>query len=141
MGTITISGGTLACAIAHGDERGRCSWCGGPLPARRRRWCSEDCAHAFADNHSWPAAREAALDRAGRRCERCDRRPLTLHVHHVEIAETYGRSCLHHQANLEVLCVGCHEQEHTFRRDVERLLRWADGQIALQLVLPGVRAE
>ena len=34
--------------LAHGRAPRICRWCGGPLPKRRRRWCSEECSHEFA---------------------------------------------------------------------------------------------
>lgn len=142
MGILRIGGRDHACALAAGDQPGHCSWCGLLLPPRRRRWCSDSCAQAFADQHVWPAARAAALDRAGWRCERCDSRPLRLEVHHsveVDPRDGYEPGCQHHTEGLEVLCRGCHASEHSFRREVERLLVWADGQVSRQLVLPGVR--
>lgn len=145
MGQITIHGRTADCGLAAGDHQGRCSWCGTVLPARRRRWCSDECGRAYADNHAWTNAREVAKDRAGYRCERCTASPpsVRLDVHHrdpVDPQHGYGPGCQHHQANLEVLCVKCHRVEHGFMREVERLLVWADGHVSRQLTLPGIAA-
>lgn len=139
MGRIEIARRNLDCDLIFGDNPDRrCAGCGAELPPRRRRWCSEACAHRFADEHSWSAARQAALERAGYLCSRCDRRTLDLQVHHIKLAPDYGVGCQHHQSNLQVLCAGCHRGEHSFRRDVDRVLVWADGVVSRQLVLPGV---
>ena len=142
MGTLLIDHRHAACDLAAGDRPGRCAWDGRPLPARRRRWCSNTCGQAYADNHVWASARQAALERAGYRCERCAAVPLDgLEVHHrveVDPQIKYRPSCAHHQSNLEVLCPDDHGSEHSFRREVDRLLVWADRHVSRQLVLPGV---
>lgn len=123
------------CDLASDTGPGTC-WCGGPLPARRSRFCTDSCGAEFYANHRWAQARQAALERAGYRCERCGAVPLEgLQVHHrieVDPAEGYGRlSCIHHQDNLEVLCPAEHREEHAFRHEVDRLVR-----TTRQLVLP-----
>jgi hypothetical protein len=55
----------------------------------------------------WAERRRVALCRALRRCERCGRRGW-LEVHH----RTYERRGAELPDDLEVLCVGCHRQEH-----------------------------
>lgn len=54
---------------------GHCDRCGSVLTGRRTRWCSADCAgghhREVLRNHDWHSAREAALDRDGRRCVKC----------------------------------------------------------------------
>ena len=133
----------MMCPLAAAPAPNRCDWCGGALPARRKRWCSDPCGAAFYANHRWPQAKLAAKERAGFRCERCGAAPVDgLEVHHrieVPIAEGYDTlSCVHHQDNLEVLCHADHAGEHRFRHEVDRLVAWADGHISRQLVLPGV---
>lgn len=122
------------CDLAPETIPGTC-WCGGTIPARRRRFCSDPCGARFYENHRWAQARLAALERAGYRCERCGAAPLEgLQVHHrIEVGdEGYGTlSCVHHQSNLEVCCVPCHRDEHAFRHEVDRLVRTTK-----QLVLP-----
>lgn len=100
MGTLRIGGHEYHCDLAAGDRAGACSWCGAPLPPRRVRWCSDTCAHAYADQHVWTAARRAALDRDGYRCTRCEARPPRLEVHHrYELDPArhgYEPGCEHH---------------------------------------------
>lgn len=121
------------CDLAPERGPGQCHWCGGRLPARRTRFCSDHCGALWAENHVWARAKEAAKERAGYHCERCGAAPLGgLDVHHaVEVDPKHGyeTGCQHHQAGLEVCCPGCHRDEHAFRREV-------DGLAARQLVLP-----
>ena len=72
---------------------------------------------------AWMRCREAALTRAGRRCERCGA-PGRLEVHHrTPIAEG---GAVYDLANLEVVCRGCHFDAHTAltadRRDWRELV-------------------
>jgi hypothetical protein len=129
------------CSLAYGAVAGCCAWCGAPLPARRRVWCSDRCAGAFWSNHWWSLARRAAKRRDRYRCKRCGerapkrpsgtafgtkasynaamrawrrlRKTQRLEVNH--IAQARGRhrelSCIHHLENLETLCAGCHKIE------------------------------
>mgnify|MGYP001603504493 CR=1 FL=1 len=145
MGTQRIDRHDAGCDLASRKGPGYCAWraCGRRLPSHRKRFCSDHCGRLWYSNHRWHDAREAAKERAGYACERCGAAPLEgLEVHHQEPinpAEGYGRpSCAHHQTNLTVLCPTCHREDHSFRREVERLLVWADGQVSRQLVLPGV---
>lgn len=130
-----IEGHGAGCDLAPDWNPGTCAWCQGELPPRRKRFCSDLCGARWYENHRWTQARLAALERAGYRCERCGEAPLDgLEVHHrIEVgAEGYGTlSCLHHQANLEVLDSRCHREEHAFRHEVDRLVR-----TTRQLVLP-----
>lgn len=118
------------CVLAHGDlADGRCAWCGGLLPPRRSRWCSDACSRAWAANHVWSIARRAALYRAGERCEVCGD-PEDLEVHHDPPVgrRGYGQGCQHHQANLHVLCLLHH-------REAEAALRAQPGTVTqLRLV-------
>jgi len=127
-----------ACTLARAQAEG-CAWCGQPLPARRRTWCSERCSNAFWDNHWWSRARVAAKRRDKYRCARCGhvppKRPSRarfpveaayraamrvwragraenrVEVNHREPAlGAHGTlSCIHHLDNLETLCVTCHK--------------------------------
>lgn len=132
----------MVCDLTYGENNDRrCERCGGELPARRRRWCSDTCGRAHADNHTWPAARQVALDRDGYRCVECGS-GLELHVHHrVPVGDRgYGPGCQHHVDGLVTLCRAHHLDEHAWARQVESILTWADGRPARQLVLPGVAA-
>lgn len=146
MGLVQFGGESLRCDLAAGDHAGRCSWCGAPLPGRRTRWCSDTCGRAFADNHCWTNARQAALERDGFRCrDGCV--SLDLHVHHVTPVgdDGYSRGCQHHLDGLVTLCQGHHVEEHRFMRQVAAVLDWAehepftawsDGTPQMQLRLP-----
>jgi hypothetical protein len=127
------------CALAR-PVAGGCSWCGAPLPPRRRTWCSDRCNEAFWNNHWWTLARRATKRRDKYRCLRCgyappkrpartrfsaeaayraamrawraERHANRLEVNHLEPALGAHRSlsCLHHLENLETLCVACHRE-------------------------------
>lgn len=132
-----------SCPLAHGDNANRlCAWCGDPLPAKRRRWCSDACGGAWAINHHWTTARQHALDREGYACQRCaTARPLLRpEVHHIQPVlhrGGYGSGCQHHQTNLMVLCPEHHRDEDGFRRRAERIVA-ASGRVILaeQLAFP-----
>ena len=77
------------------------------------------------DEHHWPTARARALIRASHACERCGT-TLGLHVHHREPAEgnrTWG--CVHHAANLLVLCAFHHAEDHAWLRSNRRPMQLA----------------
>lgn len=107
------------CRVAHGDRRdGRCAWCGAVRPKGRRRWCSDACSYAWRDNHYWPYARAAALDRDHGVCTTCGD-PEDPEVHHlVPVRERggYGAGCQHHQDNLVTLCHAHHVEADAARR-------------------------
>lgn len=124
------------CLLAQADPR-RCAGCGARLPANRRRFCDRTCARAWSDNHVWSSARLAALERDGYRCRVCDRDALVLHVHHVEPVFDYSSNHHgHHLDGLITLCEEHHRAEHSFSREIERWLQWADGTVSRQLELP-----
>jgi hypothetical protein len=93
-----------------------CRWCNQPLTPRRLRWCSATCLDEWRENHVWNYARSAVRARDGNRCLAClDRHPV-VHVHHRQPCQGVRTiSCLHHLANLETLCAGCHQDEHRER--------------------------
>ncbi|MHB8146621.1 MAG: hypothetical protein ACYDGM_05075 [Vulcanimicrobiaceae bacterium] len=135
-----------ACSLAA-RVAGGCAWCGTPLPARRRTWCSDRCGDAFWKNHWWSLARRAAKRRDKYRCTKCGhalpKRPARtafrteaayknamsawraarktgrLEVNHIVAA--HGRhaqiSCVHHVENLETLCIACHAIHTATLRD------------------------
>lgn len=70
--TTAFDQGLARCPLVQyvGAER-TCHWCGGELPKRRSRWCSDECSNAYGNNHWWTPARAAALARDGYRCTEC----------------------------------------------------------------------
>lgn len=65
---------------------------------------SRDFYLAYLNSAEWKSKRNAALRRFGFRCERCNAK-RDLQVHH----KTYERMGYERDADLEVLCVDCHE--------------------------------
>ena len=95
-----------------------CLWCGKELPKYRRKYCSDECSQEYFVNKIapfwWNNARRICLERAGRRCEVCDREGY-LEVHHKEKLgknEPYHNSLKNRQENLIALCRSCHEKMH-----------------------------
>jgi 5-methylcytosine-specific restriction endonuclease McrA len=108
----------VECREAAADVDGDCPWCGRPLPARRRRWCSDRCRADFVGNHFWGPARERALARDGRSCTHCGARQSQMQVHHVDPRRGagYAAGCHHHHDLLETLCQPCHVVETNAQR-------------------------
>lgn len=104
----------------HGP--GTCDACGAPLPGKRRRWCSDECADRWWGNHTWSWARSLAIRLAGGHeapCATCGRIVgYRGEVNHRDPREGrgYGPGCHNHQDNLEVLCHDCHAAETTRQR-------------------------
>ena len=63
--------------------------------------------HTRPNKRGWERIRRRELERAGRRCERCDRAGR-LEVHHVEPLAAGGTN----DQRLEVVCRVCHLSEH-----------------------------
>lgn len=57
--------------LPYRREKGRCDRCGDKLPGRRRRWCSDECDHAYWSNHMWQLARVERLKADGWTCQAC----------------------------------------------------------------------
>ena len=105
----------LACPLSSWDgDKHQCRWCSEPFQRPRRRWCSDECGKDAVAQHWFQVAAHAVRNRDQHRCTKCRTSLGILHVHHLEAAK--GRhsktSCIHHQANLVVLCASCHKQEH-----------------------------
>jgi len=100
------------------DKPKSCLWCGKPLPKRRRKYCSDECAYEYSIHNIkplwWQCARAVALERADYKCEKCERAGR-LEVHHIEPLarfEDRWNSPKNRQDNLMVLCCACHEDAH-----------------------------
>jgi hypothetical protein len=74
---------------------------------------------------NWQRKRLEMLERAGWKCECCDGEETTLHVHHKRYIK--GRKAWEYEnSELSVLCATCHQEEHTNRELLERLLSESD---------------
>ena len=62
----------------------------------------------LAKGRAWELARQAALERDGRRCRRCSKAGR-LEIHHIIPLSQNGTNDLE---NLETLCRGCHIEAH-----------------------------
>lgn len=63
---------------AYQGDPGQCRWCASELPRTKkgkinhsRRWCGQDCALAFTQQHSWNEAKHAVKSRDGFACRHC----------------------------------------------------------------------
>lgn len=91
---------------------GLCRCCRRPLMGRRTANCSKPCAEWFQDNHFWNTARTVALRRNGRNCVRCGANGQIEVDHIVPVAGgVRWLSCHNHQANLQALCLPCHQRK------------------------------
>ena len=77
--------------------------------------------HRALNPRRWDAARRAAIERAGHRCEGCSL-ARRLEVHHVRELRHGGAP--YDVQNLRALCVSCHHIEHGSKRPSEGQLRW-----------------
>src|ERR1035437_968449 len=128
-----FSASELDCSMRAPEVRGlveaacgrlrKCFRCAGPLPPRRRWWCSDECVNIWSRNHEWTAARWEALRLSAKlprgefendllqkaQCDHCAS-PINLEVNHVDPrrGRGYSRGCWNHQSNLQVLCHTCH---------------------------------
>jgi 5-methylcytosine-specific restriction endonuclease McrA len=102
-------------------EPGTCHHCGGHAK-RGERCCSTECRRAWSEGHTWTAARQAAIARAGFACEACGALDYdtVLHVHHdppLESSALHGKpGCHQHPERLHVLCPECHYRAHLWLR-------------------------
>lgn len=65
---------------AYQGDPGQCRWCASELPRTKkgkinhsRRWCGQDCALAFTQQHSWNEAKRAVKIRDGFACRICNK--------------------------------------------------------------------
>ncbi len=99
-----------------------CIWCGKPLPKYKRKYCSWECNDKYyayiIHPEFWNVAKAVALDEANHKCEECGA-TANLEVHHIEPLEHLEErfnSPKNNQANLRVLCRGCHKKTHVLLR-------------------------
>lgn len=71
----------------------------------------------------WRKLRARILKQRGRQCERCGKTWGEMHLHH----KTYERLWQEADEDLEILCVGCHGDEHG-RRAYQRQAQREDEQ-------------
>jgi len=63
--------GAYELRLKLGRKKRECTWCGGPVPKGRRRWCSAECIHEFRIRYDWQYIRQAVYDRDGGVCCLC----------------------------------------------------------------------
>ncbi len=61
----------------------------------------------------WHAIREGAIERAGRKCERCGCKPRVFNVHHLSYVRFGGEEL---PGDLQALCRRCHLNAHDLTR-------------------------
>ena len=100
-----------------GREKGQCTWCGGPVPKRRRSWCSKACVDEFTIRYSPSSARWHVEKRDGGVCARCGSdtkrwaKLLRLARNGREELESYWRG-------------GCWRRNKRGRRNIRRIRRY-----------------
>lgn len=107
------------CPLAAGTPRGGyCWWCQKKLVGRQRKWCSEDHCFDYLENHHWPYARRAAVERDGYKCVKCGSTEQ-LEVNHIKpvLGKHAQNGCWHHQTGLITLCHACHVLETKAQRE------------------------
>lgn len=91
-----------------------CNNCGRKLTGRQQRWCSQECAFGWYNEHLWSFARKTAMVRANWRCVSCGKRAEEVDHIKPRLGMPIGKpSCLHHQSNLRALCHTCHVNRKT----------------------------
>lgn len=54
-----------------GRQKGQCTWCGGPVPKGRVKWCSKTCVDQYAERY-WPQHIRNAVERRDKGvCSNC----------------------------------------------------------------------
>jgi hypothetical protein len=98
---LTMSGRILDCKLTkYRGEAESCNWCCKVLKGRQRSWSSPDGR----------VRRRLPKHPVCRACGKCDRAVGPLECNHIKprLGDKTSVSCLHHQANLEMLCHSCH---------------------------------
>ena len=103
------------CPLMLGTGPGRCARCDSPLVGQQTRWCCGGCREWYYQNHWYSHARRfvrrQARIRAGvYKCALCEKLTDEPEVDHIDPARSRHdkESCIHHIANLRVLCRACH---------------------------------
>jgi hypothetical protein len=117
------------------EHTGRCFWCGGEFPDKRKRhYCSEKCSTEYHRHFEWNYASSWARERTGHRCQECgvEQKYLrgngwaefktNLEVHHIIPLDGAERwfSILNVPCNLLVLCHDCHVKRHLLINLIEK---------------------
>jgi 5-methylcytosine-specific restriction endonuclease McrA len=102
------------CSMAAGPfppSARRCTWCGGGLTGRQRKWCSQKCNDTAVKNHYYRVGRVRALRRDRFTCQHCGDRGPGMQVNHIEpcLGKHSLGGCWHHLENLEAICPSCHQ--------------------------------
>lgn len=110
-------------------EPERCRRCNRQLTGRSRKYCTKRCVRLWAQNHWYRKARVACRQRfrvkcgcpnvrshiACAKCGTCEGQlkemALWLECNHIKPknGDDAVYSCVHHQENLEMLCLPCHK--------------------------------
>jgi len=107
---------------------GACAYCHGPLPKRRRRWCSDACWKKACIESNYGIWQHHLAELRGFKCEDCGcslpkewwKKDGAYHIHHIVRFADGGTHALD---NLLVLCRGCHKAEHASRKVKEAKLQ------------------
>jgi len=129
-GTVVVGQRSYNMLTGHCDEY-VCSWCGGDLKGRQRRYCCTEHREEYYRHFDWASASSWAMRRADDRCENCHRRgrdlPVighymtrNLQVHHIVPLKGESRqfTAFNLPWNLIVLCQECHVKVHAAMRSV-----------------------
>lgn len=106
--------------------RGKCGWCGKPLKALRRAYCSIRCAqlglhhipyneqHCAGYGPNWEEQKKAAKERDGYVCRICGKvgKNGWLHVHHFNPFDSFNGDwkTANDLSNIICLCPSCHRR-------------------------------
>lgn len=104
------------------EGAGKCYWCGGELPGKRRCYCCGECERNYYEAFCWIDASRKALVRENHTCQDCGLRDRLVGVHHIVPLRGGYRlwNVLNRQENLEVLCLKCHTTADRERRQWEK---------------------
>jgi len=96
--------------IVYPYIKGKCRFCKGDLPKRRRTFCSDVCVKIFLDKTDWGKIRKRVFKRDGGVCKICgcelnERARNGYHVDHICPISKGGN--LYDMDNLQLTCSVC----------------------------------